>query len=444
MMTIGLLGTGYLGLVHGVGLANFGMKIICTDIDHQKLDLLNEGTIPFYEPDLHNHMERAIQAGFITFSNNIKLMIESSKVIFITVGTPTTENGEADLSFVEEAAHMIAAYMNEDKVVVIKSTVPVGSTRLIEQTMIDHLATRGVKFRVEIVFNPEFLSEGTAVQDMLLPKRIVIGSHSLQAKKIMNIIYKKYKERRVPFIYTDFETAEMIKYASNAFLATKISFINEFALLAEKTGANIMDIAQAMGFDPRIGPQYLQPGAGYGGSCFPKDTAAIVSFANHYGEPLHTVKAAIEANERQKVQMVERIANALSPKGSLKGMIISILGLSFKPKTDDIRDAPSVHIIRELLAKGATIRAYCPGGMTKIKLLFKQLEYQIHYCEDEYECVLAADAVVILTEWPQFNTLNLNLIKTSMRGNLWFDLRNQFVNHQTIRKQFDYQPVGLK
>jgi UDPglucose 6-dehydrogenase len=235
----------------------------------------------------------------------------------------------------------------------------------------------------------------------------------------------------------------MIKYASNAFLATKISFINEFALLAEKTGANIMDIAEAMGLDQRIGPQYLQPDAGYGGSCFPKDTSAILSLANHHGEPLYTVKAAIDANERQKDQMVEKIARALSQKGSLKGVTIAILGLSFKPKTDDIREAPSVQIIRGLLEKGANIRAYCPGGMTRIKLVFKQHVHQIQYCEDEYQCVLAADAVVILTEWPQFNTLNLDLIKASMRGNLWFDLRNQFVNHKTIRKQFDYQPVGL-
>jgi UDPglucose 6-dehydrogenase len=443
-MIVGILGTGYLGLVHGVGLANFGMKVICTDIDQQKLDLLNEGRIPFYEPDLENNIDMAMTAKLLIFTNNIKLMIESSHVIFITVGTPTTENGEADLSSVVEAALMIAAYMNEDKVVVMKSTVPVGSTRIIEQTITDHLATRGVLYRIEIVSNPEFLSEGSAVKDMLFPKRIVIGSHSHHARKIINIIYKKYKERRVPFIYTNFETAEMIKYASNAFLATKISFINEFALLAEKTGANIMDIAEAMGLDQRIGPQYLQPGAGYGGSCFPKDTAAILSFAKCYGEPLYTVKAAVEANERQKNQMVEKIANALSEKGSLKGVTIAILGLSFKPKTDDIREAPSVHIIRGLLEKGANIRAYCPGGMTNFKLVFKQHEYQIQYCEDEYQCVLAADAVVILTEWHQFNTLNLDLIKASMRGNLWFDLRNQFVNHKTIREQFIYQPVGLK
>ncbi|QGQ99939.1 UDP-glucose/GDP-mannose dehydrogenase family protein [Paenibacillus psychroresistens] len=442
-MTVGLLGTGYLGLVHGVGLANFGMKVICTDIDIQKVELLNEGQLPFFEPELASNMRMAMDAGLLIFSNDIKLMIESSPIIFITVGTPTTDEGEADLSNVIEAALMIATYMNEDKAVVIKSTVPVGSTRHIERRIAKELADRKVSTRVEIISNPEFLSEGSAVKDMNHPNRIVIGTQSEYGKKIMNTIYHKYKEKRVPFIYTDLETAELIKYASNAFLATKISFINEFALLAEKTGANIVDISKAMGLDKRIGSAYLQPGAGYGGSCFPKDTAAILNLSNHYGEPLYVVKAAIEANEKQKNRMVEKIANSLAQNGSLKGVKIAILGLSFKPNTDDIREAPSIHIIRRLLDKGAHIQAYCPGGSVKTKQVFKSDEAQIKYYEDEYQCVIAADAVVILTEWSQFYRLNLDRIQTSMKGNLWFDLRNQFVNHKTIRKQFNYQPVGL-
>ena len=438
-MKIGVVGTGYVGLVQGVIMAEFGLNVICMDVSEEKINSLKNGVIPIYEPGLKELLEKNMKAERIEFTTDMKYTTENSDVIFIAVGTPPALDGSADLHFVLEVATNIGKYMNGYKVVVDKSTVPVGTGKLVRETIQKELNSRNLDYEFDIVSNPEFLREGKAVGDCLRPDRVVIGTESERAKEIMKKVYDVLFINETPFVFTNIETAEMIKYASNAFLAVKISFINEISLLAEKVGANTQEIAKAMGKDGRISPKFLHCGPGYGGSCFPKDTKAIVDIAKKYGEDMYVIKAAIDANEKQKRKMVEKIIDKME---GVEGKHIAILGLSFKPDTDDMRDAPSLDIIRGLVEAGAKIQAYCPEGMKEARWRLEDCENSITYCADEYSVVNEADAVVLMTEWNQFRGMNLDKVKARMKGNFYFDLRNVYTRNTHIREEFKYFPIG--
>ena len=439
-MKIGVVGTGYVGLVQGVIMAEFGLNVICMDVSKEKIESLKNGVVPIYEPGLKELLEKNMKAKRIEFTTDMKYTTENSEVIFIAVGTPPTLDGSADLHFVLEVAKSIGQYMNEYKVVVDKSTVPVGTGKLVRETIQKELDNRNLSYEFDIVSNPEFLREGKAVGDCLKPDRVVIGTESNKAKEIMKKVYDVLFINETPFVFTNIETAEMIKYASNAFLAVKISFINEISLLAEKVGANTQEIAKAMGKDGRISPKFLHCGPGYGGSCFPKDTKAIVDIAKKYGEEMYVIKAAIDANEKQKRKMVEKI---ISKMNGVEGKHVAVLGLSFKPDTDDMRDAPSIDIIRGLVKAGAKIQAYCPEGMREARWRLEDCENSITYCADEYSAVNEVDAIVLMTEWNQFRTMEPNKVLSRVKDNYIFDLRNIFAKNNEIKEKFNYYGVGI-
>lgn len=442
-MKIGVIGTGYVGLVQGIIMAEFGMKVTCMDTMKEKIHMLQEGKVPIYEPGLKELMDKNVSARRLAFSTDIKATTENNDVIFIAVGTPPKDDGSADLTYVLDVAQGIARYMNGYKVVVDKSTVPVGTGKLVRNTIQQILNERKVDYTFDVVSNPEFLREGKAVKDCMTPDRVVIGTESEKAKNIMKKVYDVLYINQTPFLFTNIETAEMIKYASNAFLAVKISYINEMALLAEKVGANIQDIARGMGMDGRISPKFLHSGPGYGGSCFPKDTKAIVDIARKHGEELKVVESAIKANEKQKQRMVEKIVEALGENGKLDGKTITVLGLSFKPDTDDMREAPAIDIINGLVAKGAMIQAFCPQGMKEAKWRLGNIKESITYASNEYEAVEGVDAVVLMTEWHQFRGMDLQRIKENMVGEYFFDLRNVYAKNSEIKELFKYFSVGI-
>lgn len=438
-MKIGVVGTGYVGLVQGVILAQFGLNVICVDNNKEKIDKLNNGEVPIYEPELEDYLIKNIKEKRIEFTTDIEYAVKNSEVLFIAVGTPPADDGSADLKYVLEVANSIGEFMNNYKVIVDKSTVPVGTGKLVRETIEKKLKERNSNLSFDIVSNPEFLREGRAVSDCLRPDRVIIGSESEKATEIMKRVYNVLYINETPFVFTNVETAEMIKYASNSFLAVKISFINEMALLAEKVGADIQNIAKAMGQDGRISPKFLHAGPGYGGSCFPKDTKAIADIARKHGEKLNVVEAAIEANEKQKKRMVEKIVTNM---GSVKDKTIAILGLSFKPETDDMREAPSLDIVEGLVKDGAKIRAYCPQGMKEAEWRLEKFKDKIIYCKNEYEAVEGADATVIVTEWNQFRGMNLKKMKELMKDNYLFDLRNIHGKSLDVRNLFKYYAVG--
>lgn len=438
-MKISVIGTGYVGLVQGVVMADFGLEVICMDVDKKKIDMLNNGKIPIYEPGLKELLEKVRHR--IEFTTDIQYTVENSEVIFIAVGTPPSDDGSADLRYVLQVAESIGQFIDGYKVIVDKSTVPVGTAGKVKAVIREQLNSREKDLDFDIVSNPEFLREGKAIGDCQIPDRIVIGCESERAQEMMKKVYDVLYLKETPFVFTDIPTAEMIKYASNAFLAVKISYINEMALLAEKVGANIQEIAKAMGMDGRISSKFLNAGPGYGGSCLPKDTKAIVDIGMKNDVEMLVIKAAIEANEKQKRKMIEKIINIME---DVKGKTIGILGLSFKPETDDMRDAPSVEIIKGLIACGAKIKAFCPEGMEESKWRLEQIQKHITYCTDEYDAIKDADALVIITEWHQFRGMNLDKIKDLMKDNYLFDLRNVFVKHDNVRKLFKYYPVGRK
>ncbi|MEC0132116.1 MULTISPECIES: UDP-glucose dehydrogenase family protein [Paenibacillus] len=438
-MNIGVVGTGYVGLVQGVILSEFGMNVTCVDIVEEKIQMLNRGELPIYEPGLKEILDKNVKSNRLKFTTDIKETTRNSKVIFIAVGTPPKDDGSADLTYVLEVARTIAENMNEYKVIVNKSTVPVGTGNLVKELIQDTLLKRGLNYEFDVVSNPEFLREGKAVKDCLTPDRIVIGTCSEKAKDIMKSVYDVLYINQTPFVFTNIETAEMIKYASNAFLAVKISFINEMALLSEKVGANIQEISKAMGMDGRISPKFLHAGPGYGGSCFPKDTRAIVDIAKANDEQMMVIEAAIKANEKQKRRMVEKIVSAM---GNIRGKTFGVLGLSFKPETDDMRDAPSKDIIEGLIKCGAKVQAFCPQGMKEAKWRLEHLKDSIEYMEDEYTAAKNADAIIVVTEWHQFRGIDLEKISKHMNDNYIFDLRNIFSRKKELKSFMRYYGVG--
>jgi UDPglucose 6-dehydrogenase len=432
IMDICIIGTGYVGLVTGACLAEFGMNLICMDNDQQKIDLLQQGKVSIHEPGLEDLVLKNMREGRLSFSTSIQDGVASSLVIFIAVGTPSKDDGSADLRAVEEVAKEIARHMDGYKVVVVKSTVPVGTCRRLKQLIQDHQKNPSP---FDIVSNPEFQREGSAVEDFMRPDRVTIGAESEQAIAIMKDIYSALYLIETPFVITSLETAEMIKYAANSFLATKVTFINEIANLCERVGADVHHVARAMGLDGRIGKKFLHPGPGFGGSCFPKDTRALSKIAREKGYVFKILDSVIEVNEEQKQRMVMKIKEKV---GDPRGKTIGILGLSFKPNTDDIRESPSIAIIQGLLSMGAKVRAFDPAAMDEAKTVFPQLEYGM----DAYDVAKGADALVLVTEWNQFRRLDLQRIKNLLKSPIFIDLRNVYDPDQMRRLGFNYCGVG--
>ena len=497
-MHISIVGTGYVGLVTGTCLADFGLKVTCVDKDDNKIKLLNSGKVPIYEQNLENMISKNISAGRLNFSTNFKQAVQQSQVIFIAVGTPSNDDGSADLSQVEEVAKEIGNYINEYKVIVNKCTVPVGTARKIKQiiknshhkrpssgnceersdeaisnninpgdlsayhpcqdSLSSHCSSstypsplredsphnpsplRGegrvrVKHPFDIISNPEFLREGSAVYDFTHPDKIVIGYETEKAKRIMQEIYRPLYLLDTPFVFTNLETAEMIKYACNAFLATKITFINEIANLCDRVGADVHQVAKAMGMDGRISPKFLHPGPGYGGSCFPKDTRALHAIASEYNYDFKLIKAVIAANSRQRGIVVDKIEKSLI---DLKDKTIGILGLAFKQNTDDIRESAAIDIIKILLQKGTQIRCFDPMAVENTKKILLNLVF----CSDEYETARGSDALVILTEWNQFRNLDLNRLKSIMNKLIIIDTKNLYEPCKVKELGFKYIGMG--
>jgi UDPglucose 6-dehydrogenase len=430
-MNICMVGTGYVGLVTGAGLADLGMNVICVDKDEAKVAALQKGVIPIYEPGLEELVARNERKGRLRFTTDLQAGIESALAIFIAVGTPPRPDGSPDLTFVREVAEAVARHMNGYKVVVTKSTVPTGTGKMIE----DILRRENGRFEFSVVSNPEFLREGSAVGDFLEPDRIVIGASDARAIEVMKEIYKPLFLRETPFVITDVASAELIKYASNGFLAVKISFINEIALLCELMGANVQDVATGMGLDPRIGSRFLLPGPGFGGSCFPKDTSAAADIARQHGTVFELIEATIRVNARTKARMIEKIRAAAGP---LDGKTAAVLGLSFKPETDDIRESPALAVVADLLASGVTVRAFDPAAMENTKPAFPQL----HYARDAYDCATGADFVVLATEWNEFRALDLTELARAVRSKTMIDLRNVYDPKEMRAAGWSYTGVG--
>ncbi len=432
-MQIAVIGTGYVGLVTGACFAEFGTSVTCVDVDAEKIARLNEGHIPIYEPGLDQLVSKNKAAGRLSFTTDIGAAVEQSLVVILAVGTPPKEDGSADLSFIEAAALDVARHMNGYKVIVTKSTVPVGTGERLRRL----IRERQQQFDFGVVSNPEFLREGAAIDDFMRPDRVVIGSRDEAAVAIMRDLYRPLYLIETPVVMTSLEAAELTKYAANAFLATKISFINEIANLCDRIGCDVHDVARAMGMDNRIGRYFLHPGPGYGGSCFPKDTTALVSVAKEYGAESRIVETVVEVNHAQRGKMVEKIERLMG--GDIGGRQVAVLGLSFKPKTDDMREAPSIEIIRALVERGARVRAYDPVAMEQAK---KVLTTQIGYASDEYEAASGADALVFMTEWNEFRALDMQKIKGLMRTPRIADLRNIYEPQRMREFGFDYVGVG--
>jgi UDPglucose 6-dehydrogenase len=440
MARIAIIGTGYVGSVSGACLADFGNHVICVDKDEKKIESLKRGIIPIYEPELDRVIERNAGAGRIAFTTDLAAALDNSEAVFIAVGTPPAEDGSADLRHVEEAARDIGRLMEKYTVVVDKSTVPIGTARRVSAWIGEELGKRGKDIPFDVVSNPEFLREGSAVFDFTHPDRVIIGTCSERARKVMKEIYRSLYLTEIPYIETNQETAEMIKYASNAFLAVKITFINEIANLCEKTGANVQDVSKAMGRDGRIGGKFLHPGPGYGGSCFPKDTRALASIGREYGEIQRVVEAAIGANEAQKKRMVAKIRDAFG--GSIKGKTFAVLGLAFKPNTDDMRESPAVAICRDLASEGAGLRVYDPAALTEARWRFEAIRDSVYFASDEYDALKGASALVLLTEWNQFRNFDLSRVRKLLDLPYFFDFRNVYKREDLEAAGFHYYGVG--
>jgi UDPglucose 6-dehydrogenase len=431
-MHIAVIGSGYVGLVTGACFAEFGVDVTCVDVDREKIARLSDGIIPIYEPGLEQLVAKNVQAGRLQFTTDLKSAVEQALVIFLAVGTPPREDGAADLSYIEAAARSVAECMNDYKVIVTKSTVPVGTGERLRKLIRENQKGRN---NFGVVSNPEFLREGAAIDDFMRPDRIVIGSSDEEAIAIMKDLYRPLYLIETPFVITSLEAAELTKYAANAFLATKISFINEIANLCDLIGCDVHDVARAMGMDGRIGRKFLHPGPGFGGSCFPKDTRALSSVARAFGGQSMLVDAVIEVNERQRAAMVPKIEKLV---GDLKGKTVAVLGLSFKPETDDMREAPSVDIMRGLVERGAVVRAYDPVAVEEARKILPD----ISYTEDEYATVEGADVLVFMTEWNQFRALDMERIRGLMRTPKIADLRNIYEPSAMRELGFDYVGVG--
>lgn len=433
-MHITVIGTGYVGLVSGAGFADFGLNVTCIDCDEQKIKDLREGRIPLYEIGLEEILRRNVKNNRLNYSTDLRSAVQRSLVVFIAVGTPESSDGTPDLSQVETVVRSLAQYMDDYKVIVTKSTVPVGTGKWI-RSLIEENQQKRVKF--DVVSNPEFLREGSAIEDFMRPNRVVIGAETEQAAAIVKDIYRPLYLIETPFVVTNLETAELIKYASNAFLATKISFINEVANFCETVGADIQHVARAMGLDKRIGPKFLHAGPGFGGSCFPKDVLALAKMGQRVGSRLRIVESVLEVNKNQRELVVRKMETALQGLASKR---IGVLGLSFKPNTDDIRESPSISICKTLIENHAQIQAYDPVAIPNAKKIFNGSG--ILYCSSAYEAAAHCDALLIATEWNEFRNIDLEKIKSLMKSPFIFDSRNIFEPEKMETLGFKYFGTG--
>ncbi|WP_417804147.1 UDP-glucose dehydrogenase family protein [Thalassospira lucentensis] len=432
-MRVAMIGTGYVGLVSGACFSEFGTDVICVDKDVEKINRLEDGVMPIYEPGLDVLVENNVKAGRLTFTTDLKEGVKDADAVFIAVGTPTRRgDGHADLSYVYAAAEEIAEAMEGFTVIVTKSTVPVGTGREVERI----IRAKRPDAEFAVVSNPEFLREGSAIGDFMRPDRVVIGTSNERAREVMSDLYRPLYLIETPIVFTTRETSEMIKYAANTFLAAKITFINEIADLCEKVGADVHDVARGIGLDGRIGKKFLHPGPGYGGSCFPKDTLALVRTAQEYDSPLRIIETVVSVNADRKKAMADRIISACG--GSVEGKTIGILGLAFKPNTDDMRDAPSLDIVPALIAAGATVKAYDPEAMEEAKKLLDDL----NYFENAYDTIENADAMVVLTEWNEFRGIDLDRIKELLKHPIVVDLRNVYDPAEMAASGFSYSCIG--
>lgn len=438
-MKIAVVGTGYVGLVTGTCFAEVGIDVVCIDVNTQKIENLNKGILPIYEPGLEEMVSRNVEKGRLKFSTSLKDSISQCDVAFIAVGTPPGEDGSADLKYVIGVAKEIGANINDYIVVVTKSTVPVGTAQKVKNAINDELGKRNANIEFDVASNPEFLKEGAAIDDFLKPDRIVIGVESRHAEEIMRKLYKPFLLNGHPIIFMDVPSAEMTKYAANSMLATKISFMNDIANLCEIMGADVNMVRKGIGSDARIGNKFIYPGIGYGGSCFPKDVKALIKTASENGYRMQILESVESVNEAQKSVLYNKIIKHFD--GNLKGKTFALWGLSFKPKTDDMREAPSLVIIEKLLAAGANVKAYDPVAMKEAKHMLGE---QIEYCKDGEECLIDADALLIITEWPEFRSPNFKVMHKLLKGNVIFDGRNIYDVAEMKELGFDYYCIGIK
>jgi UDPglucose 6-dehydrogenase len=435
-MDIAIVGTGYVGLVSGACFADFGHAVVCVDSSERRIETLRAGTVPFYEPGLTEMVERNAAAGRLRFTSDLGQAVRSATVIFLAVGTPEGDDGHADLSQVAAAAREICSHLTDrHRVLVTKSTVPAGTGAWLQQLILEQAPLADM----DVVSNPEFLREGSAINDFMRPDRVVIGTSSERAAALMREIYRPLYLIETPVLMTDVATAEMIKTAANAFLATKISFINEIANLCDRAGADVHSVAKGLGLDRRIGSKFLHPGPGYGGSCFPKDTRALAALGASLGARQHIVETAIAVNERQKEMTFEKIRARL---GSLAGRPIAVLGLAFKPNTSDVREAPALHLCRALVRAGALVRAADPVAVEEARAALGPDAERITFASDAYHAAAGADALVIMTEWNEYRSLDLRMVREAMGGNLLVDTRNVLDPGTAVLAGFDYVSTG--
>jgi UDPglucose 6-dehydrogenase len=432
-MKIAMIGTGYVGLVSGACFAEFGPDVTCVDVNAEKIERLLNGEIPIYEPGLDALVAKGIKSGRLAFTTDLATAVAAADAVFIAVGTPSRRgDGHADLRFVEAAAIEVAKALQGYTVVVTKSTVPVGTGRRVAEI----IRRTNPTAEFDVASNPEFLREGSAIGDFMRPDRVVIGAETDRARAVMQALYRPLYLMETPVVMTTLETAELTKYAANAFLATKITFINEMADLCEKVGANVQDVARGMGLDGRIGKKFLHAGPGYGGSCFPKDTIALVRTAQEYGSPARIVETVVQVNDTRKGAMASRVMAACG--GSVRGKTVGVLGVAFKPNTDDMRDAPSLAIVPALQDAGATVRAYDPAAMHEAEPLLPG----VHWCTDAYDVAVGADVLVIITEWNEFRALDLDRVGASMTQKVLVDLRNVYRAEDVRELGFRYTSIG--
>jgi UDPglucose 6-dehydrogenase len=434
-MHIAMIGAGYVGLVSGACFSDFGHDVICIDSDEDKVIALRGGKIPIYEPGLAELVASNIKQGRLSFGSDLKSAVGGAEVVFIAVGTPSRRgDGHADLSYVYAAAREIAGALSKFTVIVTKSTVPVGTSDEVERI----IRERNPQAEFAVVSNPEFLREGAAIRDFKHPDRIVIGTDDARGQSVITEVYRPLHLNAPPILYTDRRTAELTKYAANSFLATKVAFINEIADLAEKVGANVQEVARGIGLDNRIGPKFLHAGPGFGGSCFPKDTLALIKTGQDNETPLRIIETVVAVNDQRKRAMARKVANAFGGNGSLRGKSIAVLGVTFKPNTDDMRDAPSIPLITALQDMGAVVRVFDPVGMPQAKKVIEN----VTFCSNAYDCAKGAHALVIVTEWEQFRALDLKEMASVMASSVIVDLRNIYSPEQVMRYGFHYCGVG--
>ena len=434
-MRIAMIGAGYVGLVSGACFSEFGFNVVCVDRDKDRIERLTEGDIPIFEPGLESLILKNTKSGRLSFTTSLSKALDDTDAVFIAVGTPSRRgDGHADLSFVYEVAREISGKITDYAVIVTKSTVPVGTGDEIERIIKEINSS----IKCDVVSNPEFLREGSAIDDFMRPDRVVIGTSSEKAREIMRQIYRPLFLLETPILFTDRNTAELIKYAGNTFLATKITFINEMSDLCEKVGANIQDVAKGIGLDGRIGPKFLHPGPGYGGSCFPKDTLALVNTAQAAGSPIRIVETVVDINNKRKQGLIARVKAIV--KGKIAGKQVAVLGVTFKPNTDDMRDSPSLDLIPELVKEGAVVNVYDPEGMENAKKVINDVQW----CDNAYDALTGCEVGIILTEWNEFRALDLDRVKGVMKVPLIVDLRNIYEMDEMSTAGFEYHCLGVK